>query len=405
MFKLGLQAAYFVLLARVLGVELFGSFAAIVAIAAIGAPFSNIGANLIMAKSVARDPQSASAEWSRTVVYTLVGGCLLTGVSLLIAPWILPNVHPGTVAAIVFADIVAVKLVENVGYLYQALGSVAKMAVLPSLINLFRVIAVLGAYFFSDDRSLQLWAVCYFLATVPFAAVCTIAVSRSIGFESSRLAPTRKVALTGLQYSFGLSSQSVHNDVDKTLLAGMVSASSAGIYSAAYRFVDMAYAPVRAVAAASFPRLNRAGEEGISGSLRVVRRLAVPVLCYSAFGALVLVISAPYAVALLGPDFEQSTDATRVLAILLLLRALSFLAGDALTTSDNQGARTLVQIIVGALGVAANIVFIPAYGMMGAIVVTLCSEFVLAACFWVVIFMILRREQMLAAEDQLREFS
>ena len=49
-----------------------------------------------------------------------------------------------------------------------------------------------------------------------------------------------------------------------------------GIYSAAYRIVDICTAPMRALLTAAYPRFFRSGAKGITGSAALARRLAGP---------------------------------------------------------------------------------------------------------------------------------
>lgn len=390
--KLGLQAAYFVILARMLGVQEFGLFSALLAIAAIVAPFSNLGASLVMAKAVARDKSAASAEWTRTLVYTLAGGTFTAGILVPLTPIVTPQgTSMMSLFLIVIAEVIGVKLVENAGYLWQSLGTTKALATLPTLINLFRLVAALLVFTTQTSVELSSWAFIYFIATMPLAIVVSWHTSMKIGLSRSRLRPNRSTTIDGLQYAMGLSSQSIHNDIDKTMLARMVSTSSAGVYSAAYRLVDMAYAPIRAVAAASFPHLNREGAGGIRGSLKIVRRLGLAVIVYAFIGAIALYACAPLAPILLGTEYAASILVVQGLAVLILLRAATFLAADTLTSSDNQGVRTICQISVAALNIVANIILLPVFGIWGAIATTIASEALLAIMLWLTIVIIVRK--------------
>jgi O-antigen/teichoic acid export membrane protein len=63
------------------------------------------------------------------------------------------------------------------------------------------------------------------------------------------------------------SAQSFYNDIDKTMPARLGTLDETGIYSAAYRLIDIAFIPVRAVLNAALPGFFHNGVEGISGGV------------------------------------------------------------------------------------------------------------------------------------------
>lgn len=155
----------------------------------------------------------------------------------------------------------------------------------------------------------------------------------------------------------------------------------------------MAYAPLRAVAAASFPHLNRTGANGLLGSMKFVRTILPMVLGYGIAGGALLYVCAPVAPVLLGEGYEDSVTIVRMLAVILLIRGLTFCAADALTGSDYQGSRTFIQIVVALLNVGANFIFLPSFGITGAVLTTIGSELLLCAALWGICLYISRRER------------
>src|SRR5690242_19388101 len=78
------QGVYFLLLARTIGAADFGRFTAVVAVAAMLAPFSCAGLNLAMVRVVARDPDSIRAQWYQAAGAVLFGGLATTAVLALV---------------------------------------------------------------------------------------------------------------------------------------------------------------------------------------------------------------------------------------------------------------------------------------------------------------------------------
>lgn len=377
------QAVYFVLLARILGVTSYGAFTAAVAVAALVSPFSALGTNILMVKNVARSSETATANFFRAVFYTLLGGIALSVILASLGHYIVPHtVSFWAIAAIAAADLIGLKLIELAGYMWQALGSSKPLAILPTLMNVFRLLAVLAMDLLYEQVTVGVWAVAYLLATLPLGIVVVAMTMRRQGRLSKNYKISTSELKEGFLFSVGLASQNSYNDLDKAMLAKLVSATSAGVYSAAYRVVDMAYTPVRSIAAAAYPLFFKEGEGGIRSALRLTRKITPMVLPIAVFGALAIWVLAPYAPMVLGAEFEEAIGIIRMLAPLILIRSLSFLAADTLMGSGFQGFRSMSQIAVAVINVGLNIILIPEFGIPGAVVSSLLCESVLAALLW-----------------------
>lgn len=381
--RLGLQAAYFVVLARMLGASGYGAFAAALALVALVTPFSSLGANTLMLKNVARNHEAASTEWIRALVYTLIGGIalslVLTALTDLIAPAELSRV---AIFQIAFAELIGMKLVELVGALWQGVGKSRPLIILPPLVNLLRLAAALALFTLHGQSSLEEWAPIYILVTLPLGVFVAAHTTKKLGFGSGDLRLRGREIREGLLYSVALSSQNIYNDIDKAMLGRLNSVAAAGLYSAGYRIVDMAYAPIRSISAAAYPLFFREGERGLLSALKLTRKLAPIVLILGAVAGAGAAWLAPLAPILLGSEYGGAVDVIRLLSPLVFLRGLSFLAADTLTGCGKQGIRTVVQISVAVVNVGLNFALIPLLGISGAIIVTLVCEAVLAAALW-----------------------
>src|ERR1700761_2532818 len=76
--RLGLQACYFVAIARSLGANQYGVFVSITAIAALCAPFAGLGAPNILLKNVSRDATALPLYWGNGLVLILSSGAVFT---------------------------------------------------------------------------------------------------------------------------------------------------------------------------------------------------------------------------------------------------------------------------------------------------------------------------------------
>ena len=84
-----LQAGYFVLLARLLGVREYGIFAGAFAFVGIVMPYSTLGSGLLFVRYVGSQPNSFAVYWGNIILSTTIAGTALTAVLWLVAPHLL----------------------------------------------------------------------------------------------------------------------------------------------------------------------------------------------------------------------------------------------------------------------------------------------------------------------------
>jgi O-antigen/teichoic acid export membrane protein len=147
-----------------------------------------------------------------------------------------------------------------------------------------------------------------------------------------------------------------------------------GIYSMAYRVVDLATAPVTAIDTACTPRYFSLSKDGLPAVLRVARKI-VPIAALSGLvAAAATLIASPLLVRIVGQDFAASLLAFRWLCCLPGLRGVHQLSGAVLTATGRQNARTAAQLAVALLNFGLNLMWIPSHGWLGAAWASLASD-------------------------------
>ena len=381
--RLVVQALYFFLMARALGPGQYGAFAAVVAAVAIAYPFVGNGSGNLMVKHVARDRRLLPEYLGNTLFMTLASGLLL---SVFVAPAcrvVVPRAIPAAVILLVAAsDLVVYRLVDVACLAFQAverLDWTANLNVFASLMRLAGIATVV----LLRRPTVTAWSVAYLATSAVCALVAVYCVlSRLARPTFSGLGRVHRELREGFWFATSLSAQTIYNDIDKTMLARLATLDAAGIYAAAYRLVDIAFLPVRALLAAAYPSFFRHGEDGVGGSLRFARRLLPRPLLYSAAVAASMALAAPLAPRILGVEYAGTTEALRWLSLLPVLKTLHYFAADALTGAGHQALRTLVQVVVAGFNVLVNLWVIPAYSWRGAAWSSLASDSLLAAAMW-----------------------
>ena len=384
--RLLIQAGYFVIIARSLGVQQYGAFAAVTALVAILSPFVGVGCGNLIVKNVARHPELLDECFGNGVFITLVTGLAGVGMLMGICRWVLPGSIPVRIIIMVaLADLVGYRLLLLVASAFQAVERLDKTAQFNVLISAARFVGIAATVAFVHHPTAELWSEVYAAATGVAAAVALVSARTLVGslrFDARRL---RAELLEGLYFSGSLSAQTIYNDVDKTMLARLATLDANGIYSAAYRLIDVAFIPVGAVLAAAYPGYFRQGHGKIQATYEYARRLLPRPIAYSLLAFVGLLLGAPLVPKILGSEYLRTEEALRWLAILPLFKTIHYFFADALSGAGHQGLRMCLQIVVAIFNVLANLWVIPTYSWRGAAWSSLASDGFLALLMWMAI--------------------
>jgi O-antigen/teichoic acid export membrane protein len=377
--QIAIQATYFVLIARALGAGQYGAFVAVTALVSIAAPFSGLGSANLLVKNVARNRSVLPAYWGNGMLMICASGTALLAIVLGVARLLLPgSVTLAIVLSIGVADLVLVKLADLAAVGFQAIEKMGHSAQLQVLTSLFRLAGIIVLRLFMPHPTAASWAVVYLAATALTAAIALTTTWVRIGAPQVELHRFGPEFIEGFYFSTSLSAQTIYNDIDKTMLARMVTLDAAGIYAAAYRVIDVAFTPVRSLLNAAYPRFFRHGAKGIDVSLSFSVRLIRPTAVYSLVAAAAMLAGAPLLPRILGPQFAATAEALRWLSLLPLLKSLHYFMGEALTGAGYQGLRTIMHVAVAVFNVLINLWIIPSYGWRGAAWSSLASDGLLA---------------------------
>jgi O-antigen/teichoic acid export membrane protein len=386
-----LQGAYFVIIARALGVAGFGAFSGTVALVALIAPFASLGAINLTIKHIAIDRTTAAAQFNAAVKVVVLAAAVVTVLLMATAVWLAPRqVSLGLVLCIALADLFFSRLIELAGAVFLACEQMLQTAAFQLWLNGARLAGAIALLVTPWQFTPLRWAEVY-LGTSAAATIACIAVTRRrFGRAKGDLAQFRREWREGILFSVSLASQTVYNDIDKAMLARLSTLDATGIYTAAYRIVDMAFTPMRALLGAAYPRFFQHGARGMRSALGFARKLAIPGVGYCLTASVGLLVGADLIPVILGPSYHDSVGALRGLAVLPVLKAAHYLAADALTGAGYQGMRSSMQIAIAVGNVLLNLALIPTYGYRGAIVASLLSDGLLAVLLWGVVLIKLR---------------
>ena len=377
------NAGLFVVAARVLGVDGFGGFASCVALVALAMPFANLGAISAMIRRNAHHPDDVAVDYSSALAVTVLGGVVVAGLLTVANELFAPIGMPSSVVFLIaIGDLIGYSSSFLSGAVLQSRDSILGTAFFPALVTMGRLAGVSLTWYLAGGVSIGEWAISYAAWSLAIALLIVVAVCSIVGFARPRPVSFLRQWREGLMYSVGLSAQGVYNDIDKVMLAGLASLGSAGLYAAAYRLIDLAFVPMRAVLSVTYVQFFRAGAVGVERPVSLATSLLRPSLALSALMSLLLFFGADLFPLLLGAEYADVVWITRMLAVIPVLRTLHYLAADSLTGAGKQNVRTAWQIAVAATNVVANLVLIPVWGVYGAIVSSIAADLGLAVVLW-----------------------
>ena len=387
LFNVFVQAAYFIIIARVLGPENYGSFIGITALASLVFPFVALGTEHVLIQKVAVKPQLFFTYWGNCLCVLLVNGAVLSIVCLLISPiFFTDKISLMTIALFIVADLICLGAVD---FSLKALMSVyltKKTSQLIIFTTCAKLLAALSLVAFFENPSIETWAILYTGTLITISVLAITIVNRLIGSPKPKFSSLIATIKQGFFFSIGTSASNINANLDKTMLASMAGLQATGIYGSAYRFIEVGKVPIISLFGASYTRFFKYGESGIQNTLKFAKKLLPLLVAYSIICVLGYQIFAPWIPYILGAEFQDAINALLWLSPLPAIFAIQLLAADSLTGAGYQRSRSIIQVVSAILNVGLNIWLIPLYSWKGAAWATLISDSLRMVCLWIVVF-------------------
>jgi O-antigen/teichoic acid export membrane protein len=383
----GLSFLLALFLARGLGPHDYGLYALAAAVVTLMNQVGDVGLSPYVTRGVARDRAALDAELHRLLA--IRGTLVLAGAAAVVA-WLVAS--DGSELARTVAITYLALTLESVAYLgFAYLQGLERMSfeagttLLAAAVRTGGGVAliVLGA---------GLETVLWWMAVVSLVQALAVA-ARLRSEEAGRGAPARAarpglaaiLASGGAMMLVGIANAVVLR-ADSIVIGAFEGAREVGLYTAAYALVTGAVMLPWMVSVAVFPRLSstfrrdrRAFERAWERSGRLTLLLGLPA------ALLATILAGPIVERIYGDGYAPSAEVLAILVWWIPLVTLSALCAALLRAADREW--TLAGLVgAGAiLNVTANLVVVPAHGMVGASLVTVSIEaLVMVALWWTV---------------------
>ena len=373
---------YFVLLARLLGKVEYGIYAGAFAMVAILSPYSTLGSPLVLLRHVSPDHRKFASYWGNVLMITPILGIAFIALLAWGGPHIAPSYSWQFVACVAFADCLCAQLTIAAGQAFMAFEKLSMTAIFNLLVNFLRTLLAGLMLWRLHHATARQWAVAALAVSLISTASALFFVTYFYGRPSFSPRFLSRHVREGLVFALSGSTTGVYDNIDKAMLGHYGMNAANGIYTMAYRVIDVACIPVRSVSSAAFPRFFQKGVGGIQSTAAYAGRLIKRTAPIATLSTLAILLAAPIIPHLIGHGFDDSVPALRWLCLLPVFRSLHSCAADALTGAGHQKLRLGNQTAVACFNFAVNIYLIPHYGWRGAAWSSLATDGLLAVLNW-----------------------
>jgi O-antigen/teichoic acid export membrane protein len=389
--SLVLQGGYFIVLARLLGTAQYGVLAGAVALVAVVSQYSTLGSGLLFLRYVSPDPTRFREYWGNILLSIgVMGGVLVAGLRL-IGPHLVGRDSIALLLPIAIGDCVFQQLGSCAGQVFQTFEKMKFSAALTTTSNVLRLMLAVALLVISGRASAFEWALASLAVSAVGSGLAFVIVTRQFGWPVFSLPLFVRRAREGFVFAVSGSTTAVYNDIDKVVLShdGMNRAN--GIYSMAYRAINIGTMPVMSVVSAAFPRFFREGVKGIAATVPLARQLLKRTAVIGLAVTVGLFLCAPLIPHLLGRSYLESVSALRWLCLIPFFRCFHLSAGDAIAGAGHQKYRLVSQATAAVGNLLLNLYLIPRYSWLGAAWASLATDGALGVMNWSALWLLSRR--------------
>lgn len=386
------QAAYFVVVSRLLGVAQFGVLAGAVAFVNIVAPYGSMGSGIVFMNHVSEDRANCRAYMGHVFLSSLTISGVLILALLIVAPHFLDRQAAVIAWMVAVSTCFSTPLTASLSQIFQTFKMPRAMSAFSVLNNTIRLLAALALKLSLHHAHARIWALTDMCVSLFVAAIAILIIIKRFGAPRFSIRLLVKHIPEGFGYSSSLSAGAIYNNFDKALLSHYGMTVADGFYTLAYRITTLATMPSYAIEMAAIPRMfekahDRASELRAFGQA-LVKRTAL----MGALVSVLLFLAAPVIPYIVGADFGPSVLVLRWLCLLPLFRSIHEITGSMLTASGHQKYRVAAQFLVAGVALALDLWLIPHYGWPGAAWASLAADGLLAAtCYALVKFVLSAR--------------
>lgn len=364
--------------ARVQGREVWGYYSTALTFIAISASLAYWGLDQLLPRQIARDRAQAGAFLANAGV---IGGA----VSILVTAIVIAIVHllhyPLCVRHLIYLGVALTLLPRTEATLCEAvINGLEKMEWIAAVRFPATILRIAGSvYLLSEGFGLE----ALFIALAAYyVSVCGVYLFLFKHFVSSfRLqfdwSMMRILALQAIPFVIAISMGETSKQIDRVFLSKLWDTDSVGIYSTGIMVVQIMYMIAGAIMTALFPGLSRAYIASQRRFSTLVPQLFKLILVGIFPIALAIVTFADWVIlSIFGHEYTSSIVVLRVSALGIVPSFVARLLYRTILASDKEHLAIRVSFVRSITNIALSAMLIPRYGVLGASISAVCTEFV-----------------------------
>jgi O-antigen/teichoic acid export membrane protein len=382
MAALAVQLSAFAITARGLGVNAFGTYTALLAVAIVGVELVGFGGADLLVRGTARDPSRFQAYFGNllilagvTLSFVVAGGAW---VSLVFIGTLLP---PIVVIALLLGEITLGRMSASLELIMVAQRHNVWAGYVRLTTATLRLLLALFFFVIFGLSNLNLWIAATFVQSVTTSLAYVAIGAWLYGLPAPVLMWGELKA--GAAFLVNQASRASQGNFDRIILSRFADVESVGIYGAASRVLTLGLFPIQVVTRIIYPNYFVHGIEGMRATRRYALKMTPILVAVGAVASVAVAIAGHLAPFVLGRDFEGMAKVAAWLGLALPLIALQYPPADALTGAGRQDVRATISVcatigfgFIMALGTHLG-------GVNGLVAAFLVSHALLAAAMWV----------------------
>ena len=363
--------------ARYLGPEQFGVYSYAAAFVALFGTIARLGLDGIVVRDLVNHPQERDVYLGTAFWLKLIGAFLTLGL-LAIAVQFSGNDATTNLYIFIIASGLIFQSFDVVDFYFQS-KVLSKYVSIAKLIQL-ALSSILKLYFIFTQADLFWFVMVSLIDQVSLTISLTFAYWRqkigsffghfNLGAAKTMLRSAWPLILSGIAIS-------LYMRIDQIMIKEMLGEKEVGLYSAAVRLSEAWYFVAAIITSSLFPAIVNARKVSQELYFQRLQKLCTMLTWLAIAIAIPMTFMADWLVDLLFGNAYQ--EAGRVLAIHVWGAVFVFLgvASGVFFTAENYTRKSLYRTALGAVSnVLLNLVLIPRYGINGAAIATVLSQFV-----------------------------
>ncbi len=385
---LGLQFVTFIVTARALGVEQFGIYTGILAIAAIGAEIVGLGGADILVRAVARDKTKFRAYYGNMLIYLLWTMPFVGAVALYFAIGLM-HIHLSVMVAgiAILMEMFIARVSASLELVMVAHGHTVKAGYIRMLTVVVRLFTVLVFSMVYAEHALNDWVALVSIQSFALSFCYVLTGAKLYGKPIWKM--MKHEAGDGLAFCVNQTARSAQTNLDRVILARFADDVVLGVYGAATRILQLGLFPIQVATRIIYPKFFVHGEKGITHSHQFALKVAPMLALVGVFSGVCVSSAAFFAPVVLGKDYAGITHVALWLSLAMPFIALQYPAADALTGAGKQWLRARIYGVMAVSFAFLLLIGARFGGVDGLIVAFVGGHLVFAVVLWASVIMVL----------------